>query len=141
MDFTLISYLILCTHLQVLIGINHVDSLINTTRAVCQHVLSICPNSVTTAIQSVKRAVEAFLESNATVKVPLSSSIEKLEKAIENLASDYCDYFALGYQLRDRVFEDGARQAGGCLESHKVSSPLRVYVGCVCRLPKSLLKE
>jgi phosphatidylinositol-4-phosphate 3-kinase len=126
---------------QVMIGINHLDSLINTTKAVCQCVLRVSPTSVATALQSVRRALEAYLESNATVKVPLSSGIEKLEKAVEALVGDYCAYFAVGYQLRDRLLEDATRQVAHHLESYKVSSPVRVYAGCVCRLPKSLLKE
>ena len=124
-----------------MIGINHLDSLINTTKAVCQCVLRVSPTSVATALQSVRRALEAYLESNATVKVPLSSGIEKLEKAVEALVGDYCAYFAVGYQLRDRLLEDATRQVAHHLESYKVSSPVRVYAGCVCRLPKSLLKE
>ena len=102
----------------------------------CRSLLEVLPPSISTAVQSLKRSAEKYIQSNASIGDPLLSCLEKLEKSVEQFVADYCSYFHVGYQLQDRLLEDEVERMKPRLESPRVSAPLKVYIGSVCRLPK-----
>ena len=104
----------------------------------CYSLLELLPPSINTAVQSLKRSAEKYIQSNASVGEPLFSCLEKLEKSVEQFVADYCSYFRVGYQLQDRLLEEEIERVKPRLKSSSVSAPLKVYVGCVGRLPKSV---
>ena len=104
----------------------------------CHSLLDVLPPSVNIAVLSLKRSAEKYIQSSASVGDPLLSCLEKLEKSVEQFVADYCSYFHVGYQLRDHLLEEEAERLKPRLETPKVSAPLKVFVGSVCRLPKTI---
>ena len=116
----------------------HLESVLCCTMVLCQSLLEVLPPSVNTAVMSLKRSAEKYIQSVASVGDPLLSCLEKLEKSVEQLVASYCSYFRVGYQLKDHLLEEEAEKLKPRLETPKVSAPLKVYIGSVCRLPKTI---
>ena len=119
-------------------SVAHLSGLLHCTKVLCCRLLEVLPPSISTAVLSLKRSAEKYIQSNASVSEPLFGSLEKLEKSVEQFVADCCGYLRVGYQLQGRLLEEEAARLKPRLGTPKISTPLKVYVGCVGRLPKTI---
>ena len=121
-----------------MITLNDLEALLHCVKVICATLYGLETPSLADSISSLTKSVKTLVESQGALVEPVVLCLQKLVGTVEQIVGEFCSFFGAAYQVKDYLLEREALRMKKSIESAKVTQQVKLFVGCISRLPKIL---